>query len=886
MAFVCLTAGFAQNTSPQKQAVIDGYVVEPDSITPIDFATIQLYTLPDSSFIKGVVSGADGHFSMNVAGGTYLLKFSSVGFKPCFRNFEVNNGRVQLGKVLLQASSTMLKEAEVVAQVPAVVQKGDTTTYNASAFQVAEGSALEELIRKLPGAELDEEGNLIINGQKVTKVMMDGQEFFIRDLNSAMKDIPADMIDKLQVYHRKSEQARATGIDDGKEDLVLDLKVKPDRKRGWNGNIMAGYGNDGQYQGKAQANRFKNKMNLSLKGSVDDNGVSKNKKLSVNYSQRSDKWNVGADVGFNRNDDNRWSITDEETFITDSTSQYSHWESKSDSYRNTLSANLRMEWTPDTLTTISFRPWFNYSKGGRDSGNSSWRQNSEHTLINRSNAISPNAYHNFSTGGSFYINRRLGKPGRNLSLNFDYNVYDAGNNDRNQSRTYYLLYGDSVQVRDQRIPSNENNHEISAKLTYTEPLFRNHYLQLEYNYRNKPSVYEKYAYNWLPEENRFEEFPDSTQSWCTTSTYNTHLGRVSFVANTSKYNYSLGVNMEIQQYTTRNYFQDVTLTKQGRTVINYAPNFNMSYKFSRNTTLRMNYRGYSSQPSLNDLQARTDNTDPLNIRTGNPDLSPSFNNNISLNFSQYFTSRRSNINAWSNYGNRMNQVAWVVTYDENTGVRKNYPRNVNGNWWMELGFNFYTPLGAVSDSKFSISTNSRYNFNRSVGFTRVEGNENSVKNFTRGTTWYQQVKGSFHYKKYDVDLSAGIRYYTSNNSIRHEYDRRTYDYSFRANTTVTLFWDVQVSTDVNCEIRRGYGERNDRTRTMWNAQISKSFFRQKNIVRFNLYDILHEREVIGHSVSESSIRDWSSSFSEKYFMFSLTYKFNKFGVTRKKKSRS
>lgn len=264
---------------------------------------------------------------------------------------------------MMDSSATMLQGAEVVAQVPAVVQKGETTTYNASAFKVAEGSALEELVQNLPGAELDDNGNLIINGQKVTKVMMDGQEFFIRDLNSAMKDIPADMIEKLQVYHRKSDKSRATGIDDGNDDLVLDLRVKPDRKQGWNGNIMVGYGNDGQYQGKTQANRFKKKMNLSLNANADNNGIKEGKKMNVNYSQRSDKWNIGSELEFNRSDYQRWRVNDEETLITDSTSQFSHWDSNSSGYSNAFSANLRMEWHPDSMTTINFRPRFNYIKG-------------------------------------------------------------------------------------------------------------------------------------------------------------------------------------------------------------------------------------------------------------------------------------------------------------------------------------------------------------------------------------------------------------------------------------------------------------------------------------------------------------------------------------------
>lgn len=879
----------AQGLSDKEaQVAVDGYIMEEDSVTPIDYVTVQLLTYPDSSFIKGAATGSDGHFLLNASVGNYILKISSVGYHTLYHNFQVKDSvtAVKLGKLRLLTGTTILKGAEVVASIPPVVQKGDTTVYNASSFRVAEGSALEALIKKLPGAEIDDEGNLMINGQKITKVMMDGEEFFISDLNSAMKDIPADMIEKLQVYHRKSDKARATGINDGNDDLVLDLRVKPDRKQGWNGNVMAGYGNDGKWQGKVLANRFKQKMNFSLNGSADDNGISKNKRIGLNYSKRTDKMRIGGNIGLNRNDNDRWTISDTETFVTDSTSQYSHSESSTSSFRNSVNVNFQVEWQPDTLTTISFRPRISYNNGEEQGRSVSWTQNDSHQIINRKEGYNPKKNHGFSTGGNLYVNRRLGKPGRNLSLNFSYNINRSSNKDWNQSVTSYLMYGDSAQVRNQYIPTDNNSHEINLALSYTEPLFKEHFLELNYSFRNKPSVYERYAYDWNNVENRLNEFPDSAQSRCTESKYNIQRAGVAFVANTNKYNYTLGVDLEAQRYSTRNYFGDITVTNQARTVMNYAPAFNLNYKFSRNTTLRMNYRGESSQPSLNDLQPITDNTDPLNIRTGNPNLKPGFNNNVSLNFNQSFTSRRSNISAYGRYFNRMNQVAWVVDYNEETGVRTNYPRNVNGNWQTELGLNFYTPLGNVTKSKLSISTNSRYGFRRSVGFIRTSGRKSSVKNFTKGTTLYQQLKGNFRSPVIDMGLSADIRYFTSSNSLRHESDRETYDYTFRGDIEANIFWGIQISMDVNCAFRRGYGGRNDKTRTMWNAQISKSFLKRKNIVViFNLYDILRENDIIGHSVSETSIRDWSSNTSQKFFMFSLTYRFNKFGMTKHKRSK-
>lgn len=883
-----LTNVHAQATQNLKKTEITGTIIEAESKQPLQYATVQLFSLPDSTFRGGAISRADGSFTLSATQGQSFVRITSMGLATQTRNIiidEKTQPKVDLGQITMSELRNSIAEIEIVAPVVPVVQKGDTTTYNAAAFTVAEGSALEDLLKKLPGAEVDENGNLTINGQSIKKVMMDGEEYEISDLNTAMKDIPADMIEQLQVYRRKSDKAIATGIDDGNSEMVLNLRVKKDRKQGWNGNLMAGIGNDSQYQGKANVNRFKDRMNFSANVSTDDNGISRNKRIGINYSKRTDRLNIGADLNFDRNDNNRWSLSDEETFLTDTTSQYSHSESSNKNNRNNIAVGIRMEWRPDTLTTISFRPRINYSSSNQNGTSSSWTQNNSREYINRKESGRPTDSHSFGTSGSLYINRRLGKPGRNLSLNIDFRLNNSSEDSRNRSKTYYMLYGDSVQIRDQHILTDNNSDELSARLNYTEPLFKNHFLELSYSYRTRPSTYERYAYNWNDSIQDFETEADSAQSRCTRNVYDIQQASIAFIANTQKLNYTLGVELESQRYYTRNYFQNITVTEQARTVTNYAPRFNLSYKFNDNTSLRMDYRGRSSQPSVNDLQPITDNTDPLNIRTGNPDLKPGFNNNMSVNFNRSSTKRRSNISVSADFSNQMNRVAWITTFDESTGVRTSAPRNVNGNWAAGLRLNAYTPIGPKEKSRFSVSANSQYRFDRRVSFTRISGNKNSVKNITKGNTLSQQVKGTFRAKNFDTNLSGGIRYYTTNSSVRPESNRSTYDYTLHADVNATLFWGIQLSTDIDCRMRRGYGSRNDRTQTMWNAQVSKAFLKRKNIIlRFNLYDLLHERAVeIGHSVSENSVRDWSSSSAVRYMLLSVTYKFNKFGAKRSKK---
>lgn len=318
LCFTTVTLTTAQN----KYVSLSGSIIDADEKAPVAQATVQLLSLPDSTFVSGEASSNNGYFKFpNLKAGKYALKVSFVGYQTLIKSIELSAAKpsVNLGQLALQPDAIMLGEAVVVAEAPQVTVVQDTTVYNTSAYRVPEGAMLEDLVKKLPGAEVDSEGKVTVNGKEIKKIMVDGKEFFSDDPKLAMKNLPVEMIDKVKAYDKKSDLARVTGIDDGEEEAVLDLTVKKGMKQGWFGNFIGGYGSKERYEAGAMANRFTDKAQFSLIGSANNtnnqgfsefgdagqgmggnagSGINTSQSLGVNFAKDSEKMEIGGDVQY------------------------------------------------------------------------------------------------------------------------------------------------------------------------------------------------------------------------------------------------------------------------------------------------------------------------------------------------------------------------------------------------------------------------------------------------------------------------------------------------------------------------------------------------------------------------------------------------------------
>lgn len=374
------TAAFAQGGN--RKSSVSGTVIDGEDKSPVIQATIQVLSLPDSTMVTGNVTDLDGHFSIPVRPGKYVLKVSFVGYKTSWKQVTLTNAkpRVNTGEISLMADATLLEGVEIVAQAPEVTASEDTLVYNSSAYRVPEGSALEELVKKLPGAEVDENGKITINGKEIKKIMIDGKEFFADDPNIAMKNLPVNIIDKVRAYDKQSDMARVTGIDDGEEETVIDLTVKKGMNKGWFGNVDLAAGTEDRYSGKIMANHFYEKNQFTVIGSMNNvndngfpgggggfrggrqNGLNAVKMAGFNFGTESEKLETGGSVNFNYRDADIQQKQTSETFVSSENSSFKNAMDRSRNKTTNLTADFRFEWRPDTMTTMIFRPRLTYGK--------------------------------------------------------------------------------------------------------------------------------------------------------------------------------------------------------------------------------------------------------------------------------------------------------------------------------------------------------------------------------------------------------------------------------------------------------------------------------------------------------------------------------------------
>lgn len=894
-----LVCASAQN----KRIVVSGSIMESDTKEPIEQATVQLFSLPDSTFASGVVSLQNGKFTLSgIKAGKYVLKVSFVGFQTVMKPLQLTSAKpaFNIGQILLVPDAIMLDEAVIVAEAPQVVVVQDTTVYNASAYRVPEGAMLEELVKKLPGAEVDSDGKITINGKEVKKIMVDGKEFFTDDPKLAMKNLPVNMVDKVKAYDKKSDLARVTGIDDGEEEAVLDLTVKKGMKQGWFGNFVGGYGNKDRYDASMMLNRFTDNQQFSILGSANNtnnqgfsefaaagqgmggnagNGINTTQSAGVNFAKDTEKMQIGGDVQYGHSDRDAWSRSSTETYLKDGSS-YANSMNNSRRKRDDVAANFRLEWRPDSMTNIIFRPSVNYSKTISNSDGISTTLDSQMDSVNQKISDSYGKNQSLALKGNLQINRKLGgKPGRNLTLRLNYNFSDNTSDQWSYSETEFYKK-DSLSILDRFNDGENYSNNYKLQLSYTEPVFTNRFLQFSYSYQYKKSHSQKYVYdaddeNYYPVEDRIDSLSNESKN-----KYSTQQVQVSLRTVREKYMYNVGLTLEPQKSTTTTLLGPNAKGPLSQTVLNFSPNVDFRYRFSKQEQLRLMYRGRSSAPDVEDLQVVKDVTNPMNLIYGNPSLKPSYNNRFMMFYNRYSPERQRGMMLNVSFNNTLNSVTNKVAYNEETGAKITNLVNVNGNWNTNAYFSFNTPF---KNRKFTMNTYTNASYNNMVGYSSV-GKMDAEKSTTRNLNLYERLTGNFRSDVFEFGLTGSIRYGFSHNSIQKENNQETYDYVIAANTNINLPWDIYLSSDVNYSIQSGYGEGFDKNVVLWNAQISKNFLRRKQAtLRFKIYDILHQQNSLTRTVTSNYTQDTEYNTLGSYFMFHFVYRLNTFGGKQARK---
>ena len=918
---------YAQN----KIVTVSGRVIEAGTKEPVELAAVQLLSLPDSAQVAGMTTSTQGYFSLSKQKpGKYLLKVSFIGYvtKIIPVQLTANVPAKKMGNIELATDAVMLQEAVVVAEAPQVTVVEDTLMYNSSAYRTPEGAMLEELVKKLPGAEIDDDGNVKINGKDLKKIMVDGKEFFGGDVKTGLKNLPVDMVDKLKTYDKKSDLARVTGIDDGEEETVLDLTVKKGMNQGWFGNADLGAGTKDRYTGRMMLNRFVDKTQFSIIGSANNvndqgfsgggggprwrsnNGLNATKMLGANFATQTNKLELGGSVRYNFQDADISSINSSERFLQNGNS-YSNSNNKNRNKGTNLIADFRMEWKPDTLTNIIFRPNFSYGRTNNASRSESGTFNEDpFNLI-----VNPNDYLNFdnlsddplkdirvnatnsaslskgkslSGNATLQVNRKLNNRGRNLTFRGVFGYGDNDNDQYTQSETRYYqllnhLGGDSILYRNQYITTPTRNYNYTAQVTYSEPIAKATFLQFSYQFQYKYSKSDKTTFDLL-------DYPDWAIGGALPSGYESHtVDSLSKNAEYRYYNhdasvglrfirpkYQLNVGMSFQpQNSTLSYKKGDYMIDTTRTVFNFAPNMDLRFRFSKVSQLRFTYRGRSNQPTMENLLPITDNSNPLNIRMGNPGLKPSFAHTMRLFYNTYNAEKQRGIMTHFSFTATQNSISNSTRYNEETGGLITRPENINGNWNAFGMFGFNT---ALKNKKYTINTFTNVNYQNNVAFLYNQDTKNNDRNTSTGLTLGERVTGSYRNDWFEFSLNGSINYTAERNKLRPENNQEPYTYSYGASTNITMPWKMTLATNIANQSRRGYRDSSmNRDELIWNAQLAQSLLKGAATVSFEVYDILRQQSNISRSLSADmrSVSEYNGINS--YCMVHFIYRLNIFG---------
>lgn len=919
---------------------ISGYLIDKDSKEAIPMVTVQLLK-QDSTYVTGTVSNDSGKFVLRApANERYILKMSSVGYITSAKKIQIQDDHnLNMGPVLFASDAVMLKEARITAQALKATVREDTFVYNSAAFKTPEGSTIEELVKRLPGAQVGDDGKITINGKQVQKILIDGKEFMTGDTKTAMKNIPTTIISQIKAYDQQSDLSRVTGIQDGDEQTVLDFGTKPGMNKGLMVNADAGVGTQDRYTGRVFGGYFNKSTRIMGMGNANNtndmgfgrrggfgggrNGLNASKMagMVLNYEKK-DTIEINGSVRWNHSDGDVFSRGSSENFVS-KVGSFGNSINQNYSRGDQFNAEMRLEWTPDTMTNIMFRPEVSLSTNDGLSNNRSASYNKDPYLYtkdplsaeslalldadslmvnsNQSNSISYSSNHSYSA--MLQYNRRLNSMGRNLTLRANAN-YGDGNSNSLSTNNVHLYQLENALGMDSTYQTNRynvtptKNWGYTLQATYSEPLWRATFLQLRYRFSYSYSKSDRATYDFsnlgenffdglLPGyrlwdnylnrlDNPYTYYKDDNLSRFSEYKNYTHIIELMFRMIRTKYQLNAGVMAQPQHSNYVQNYQGLNVDTV-RNVLNVSPTFDFRYRFNKVSNLRINYRANTSQPSISQLLDIYDDSNPLNISTGNPGLKPSFTQNFRLFYNGYFEKAKQSLMTYVQFSTTNNSISNKVSYNEKTGGRITKPENINGDWNMNGAFMFNTPLDTAG--YWNVNTFTNVNYANNVGYLSLDRLSDSQKNTTKDLNINERLSGSYRNDWLEIELDGNLGYRHTRNALQKTANLDTWQYSYGINTTLNAPWGTALSTDLHMNSRRGFNDNSLNTNELvWNAQVSQSFLRGKPLtVMLQFYDILHNQSNLSRSISAMQRSDTEYNAINSYAMLHVNYRLNLFG---------
>ncbi|SFC37604.1 Outer membrane protein beta-barrel family protein [Flexibacter flexilis DSM 6793] len=875
-------------------------------------ATVMLLQPQDSSLVSYAVTNTNGAFEFkNVKNNPYLLKISYVGYLPYQRRIAASATDINdIGTLKIKPITKELLEVVIQTAKAPLSIKGDTIEYDASSFKVPTGSTVEDLLRRLPGIEVDVDGNVKAQGKDIKRVTVDGKTFFGGDPKSATKNLGAETLSKVQVFNDKSEQAKLTGIDDGKREKVMNLALKDEFKKGAFGKITAAAGTEDRWATRGNYNRFNQKEQFSVIGyanninetgvnwedygefkgnnsfndfdngdfgfssggnfyymtsdvvnNFDGRGFTKNAGVGVNYNYSHEKTKFNTSYFYNQTRLNLDQYSYKQTFLQNS-SFYNLDTTAQNNFRGNHSINMRLEQNLDSNNTLITKATARFS--GSDNTNKQYQRylNNDKIAENTLNIDNGSDLSSYTVSGTAIYRHKFKKKGRSFAASAAANISSSDETQNLSSITKYLTSTDpNAQIRAIRQLNDNNNDQTQLKssLLYLEPLSKKFYWETFYNFSSDHRKVYRDAFNRLQSDERMDSL----------STYYTNQIYYNRVGSSVRYSNS-GVNVSVGAAGLRydlegSYAPSASLPSShiNRNFTAFSPNIDASIETDNNMYLSTSYSFNVKAPQLNDLQPIVNNSNPYYVTTGNPDLLPERSHNFNFSINKFDPSTFSYLNFWIDYTSYLSRVVYNQTIDPDF-VTYTRPENISGGY--SLAPSLYAGIPIVK-TKLKFNMNAGYELGETPTFINSARNNTTSNNYNGGL--------GFSFTPTDkliLDLGGNLTYNTIDYSIQKSQNQKIWNRSART----TLKWNFYKKFFFEGNFNYNSYENNrldfKQNIPIINASLRKLFLKDNKLeVRLAAFDLLNKRKSIYQNGMQNTITQQTALTLARYFMLSVSY---------------
>ncbi|XZF14896.1 outer membrane beta-barrel protein [Chitinophagaceae bacterium MMS25-I14] len=911
LAILCLLVSYF---SQAQGFAISGRVVDQRDTTPVIGATVQLLSLPDSASKSGAATDVSGGFSIeHVAAGNYLIRVTYLGYSVLQRGVNVISGDVNTGTLRLRSSNNVLQNVVVQGDAIRAQQMGDTSQFNANAYKTNPDASAEDLVTKMPGVTSDGSG-VKVNGETVQTIMVDGKPFFGDDPTLALKNLPAEVIDKIQVFDKLSDQSQFTGFDDGTAQKAINIITKRGKNVGQFGKIYAGYGTDDRYSAGGNLNIFNGDQRISIIGLTNNinqqnfssedllgvsgggggggrggggrgggggggaannflvgqqNGITKTNSIGLNYS---DSWGkkikVTGSYFFNQTDNtNSTDLT--RTYFNSADSnlvynEHSSTESKNWNHR----FNVRFEYTIDSFNSLIVTPKLSFqnNKYATDLLGNSTIGNGAAGMTQNNSSSNNNGY---SFSNNILFRHRFAKRGRTISINIGTSINDKTGDGKQYSLTDTTLL-------DQQYNLTSNGYTVSASAVYTEPVGKKGQLMANYSPSYTKNKSDKETFNYNTPELAYNDL-DTLLSNKYDNTYITQRGGLSYRYGDRKTSFMAGVNYQYATLEGQQYFPySFELSKPFTSVL---PQAMFNYRINQGTNLRIMYRTNTTAPSITQLQSVVNVSNPLLLTTGNPDLKQDYEHTLTIRYGKTKSAKGNSffVYAYANYDkNYIGNATYIPSRDSvvngvpiSRGSQISLPVNLD---------NYFTGRTFVTYGIPANFIKSNINLNAGINYTYTPAIINGLTNYSNNYAYSGGVVISSNISE-NVDFTVGYNasYNIVKNTLQTQSDNSYYTHVASLKFNYIFLKRFVFNTNVNETLYSGLGQSYNQQFLLWNAYLGYKFFKDRSLeARVSAYDILNQNKSITRNITDTYIEDSRTQVLKQYFMFTLTYTLRNF----------